>query len=55
LFKITELVDVINVLQNEGELGLAKEFFTQVREAADSVPDVRLNLAHIHLAQGKFG
>lgn len=42
------------VTAEKGDLPLAKEFFTQIREAADHMPDVRLNLAHIHLGQGQF-
>ncbi len=42
------------VFAEKGEISLAKEFFTQVREAADNMADVRLNLAHIHFAQGQF-
>jgi len=42
------------VTAEKGDLALAKEFFTQIREAADHMPDVRLNLAHVHLGQGQF-
>lgn len=42
------------VCAEKGDINLAKEFFTQVREAADWMADVRLNLAHIHFAQGQF-
>ena len=42
------------VVAEKGEIGLAKEFFTQVSEASESMADVRLNLAHIHFAQGMF-
>lgn len=42
------------VFAEKGEVALAKEFFTQVSEASESMADVRLNLAHIHFAQGLF-
>lgn len=42
------------VVAEKGEISLAKEFFTQVSEASETMPDVRLNLAHIHFAQGMF-
>lgn len=47
------------VLAEKGQFDIAKELFTQVQEAASGsvfvqMPDVWINLAHVHFAQGNF-
>ncbi|PWA95530.1 binding protein [Artemisia annua] len=47
------------VLAEKGQFDVAKELFTQVQEAASGsvfvqMPDVWINLAHVHFAQGNF-
>ncbi|XP_071911195.1 protein CTR9 homolog [Coffea arabica] len=47
------------VLAEKGQFDIAKELFTQVQEAASGsvfvqMPDVWINLAHVHFAQGDF-
>ncbi|GKC59160.1 protein CTR9, partial [Tanacetum coccineum] len=47
------------VLAEKGQFDVAKELFTQVQEAASGsvfvqIPDVWINLAHVHFAQGNF-
>ncbi|KAI3711523.1 hypothetical protein L1987_70061 [Smallanthus sonchifolius] len=46
------------VLAEKGQFDIAKELFTQVQDASGSVfvqmPDVWINLAHVHFAQGNF-
>nr|XP_043614945.1 protein CTR9 homolog [Erigeron canadensis]XP_043614946.1 protein CTR9 homolog [Erigeron canadensis]XP_043614947.1 protein CTR9 homolog [Erigeron canadensis] len=47
------------VLAEKGQFDIAKDLFTQVQEAASrsvfvQMPDVWINLAHVHFAQGNF-
>ncbi|CAI9100700.1 OLC1v1037856C1 [Oldenlandia corymbosa var. corymbosa] len=47
------------VLAEKGQFDISKELFTQVQEAASGsvfvqMPDVWINLAHVHFAQGNF-
>ncbi|XP_073043941.1 protein CTR9 homolog [Primulina eburnea] len=47
------------VFAEKGQFDIAKELFTQVQEAASGsfnvqMPDVWINLAHVHFAQGNF-
>ncbi|EPS64759.1 hypothetical protein M569_10012, partial [Genlisea aurea] len=47
------------VFAERGQFDIAKELFTQVQEAASGssdfqMPDVWINLAHVHFAQGSF-
>lgn len=47
------------VLAEKGHFDISKELFTQVQEAASGsvfaqMPDVWINLAHVHFAQGNF-
>ncbi|GJU81119.1 protein CTR9 [Tanacetum coccineum] len=47
------------VLAEKGQFDVAKELFTQVQEAASGsvfvqIPDVWINLAHVHFSQGNF-
>eukprot|EP01117_Protostelium_nocturnum_P007261 TRINITY_DN2598_c0_g1_i2.p1 TRINITY_DN2598_c0_g1~~TRINITY_DN2598_c0_g1_i2.p1 ORF type:complete len:1004 (-),score=427.67 TRINITY_DN2598_c0_g1_i2:118-3129(-) len=45
-------VGIIYAEQNR--LQNAKDFFVEVREATADMPDVWINLAHVHLAQGSY-
>lgn len=47
------------VLAEKGQFDISKDLFTQVQEAASGnvfvqMPDVWINLAHVHFAQGNF-
>ncbi|KAL6585721.1 Protein CTR9 [Orobanche minor] len=47
------------VFAEQGQFDIAKDLFTQVQEAASGsfnvqMPDVWINLAHVHFAQGNF-
>ncbi|KAL2529956.1 Protein CTR9-like protein [Forsythia ovata] len=47
------------VLAERGQFDIAKDLFTQVQEAASGsfnvqMPDIWINLAHVHFAQGNF-